>query len=710
MEIIKPLNTFATALILSALASNSSATTLTYTQDPGGTNTIALGYPVPQPINSLTPVAGFRSYNSLHARHVLLDTSSDFISAINVGTTRNGRTIWAYQFSDADALSSEGFIAEGGMLINGGIHAREWQSPEVLTAIMETLYEQSADQGYHQYILENARLVVIPVLNVDGFLQTQRYPTQVMNSTFSEDPAGWPRDGRMRRKNMLGVDELLSTEGDNLLGVDLNRNNNPFWASNTRSSPNTSSLVHHGASPGSEPEAQALYAAGALFAANQLRFYMDVHSFSQLYYISQTSDTRYNAIARQVAQAMITNATTPYQLSPDPANSGIGSTQDYFAGTYKVPSYTLEIEPVTSASQYGGRGVTHDGFILPASQIARVRTELARSSILGVYIQSGPASILTTRLAQSGTNATLATHTSLATNATSRTQTSNVLSVPTAGSTVTAEISFNKPMRLKTPAGDPTLSHNVIADMNPSISLEVLARDGSVTIYPFSLQNAAWLKDNEKQRYDYDRFRAEFVWPNINDWNELVTAKLSVLTTDLAGTYIDSNPTTVARFENGVWVGLENTFGVSADQGGSDKTFVLKSSGQAPIYHNNLVDQNLTVGQSLNYQLNANTFTDPENGVLSYQAKLTNGDALPSWLSFDVATQRFSGTPTSAGAFNVQVTAIDPDFNRTSAQFVITVSAATPPPSPRSGGGGSFPGVFTLLIGVISLLRAKYKR
>jgi len=41
----------------------------------------------------------------------------------------------------------------------------------------------------------------------------------------------------MRRKNMLGPDEDLFTQGDHLLGVDLNRNNAPYWNTN----PNRSS-------------------------------------------------------------------------------------------------------------------------------------------------------------------------------------------------------------------------------------------------------------------------------------------------------------------------------------------------------------------------------------------------------------------------------------------------------------------------------------
>ena len=77
--------------------------------------------------------------------------------------------------------------------------------------------------------------------------------------------AAFHRDGRMRRKNMLGADEDMYTQDDHLQGVDLNRNNDPFWASNpNRSSDDSRSIVHHGSSPASEPEIQALDAAMSL--------------------------------------------------------------------------------------------------------------------------------------------------------------------------------------------------------------------------------------------------------------------------------------------------------------------------------------------------------------------------------------------------------------------------------------------------------------
>ncbi len=91
------------------------------------------------------------------------------------------------------------------MLSNGGIHAREWQSPEVATGIIELLALAEDDHHLISYLRDNANIVVIPVLNVDGFLQTQRFPSRNWMGTDPSDPECSPRDGRMRRKNMLGA-------------------------------------------------------------------------------------------------------------------------------------------------------------------------------------------------------------------------------------------------------------------------------------------------------------------------------------------------------------------------------------------------------------------------------------------------------------------------------------------------------------------------
>src|SRR4030095_2840705 len=57
---------------------------LTYTESDNTGNNIALGYPVPIPVDSLTPVDGFRTYESLFERHQALLTMHDEVDGRGV--------------------------------------------------------------------------------------------------------------------------------------------------------------------------------------------------------------------------------------------------------------------------------------------------------------------------------------------------------------------------------------------------------------------------------------------------------------------------------------------------------------------------------------------------------------------------------------------------------------------------------------------------
>jgi hypothetical protein len=99
---------------------------LTYTDSDNTGNNIALGYPVPTVIASLTPVDGFRDYASLFACHQSLLIEHDEATGQVVGQPVAGRDIWAYAIGDLDTTTADGF-AEGAVLVNGGIHAGDGQ-------------------------------------------------------------------------------------------------------------------------------------------------------------------------------------------------------------------------------------------------------------------------------------------------------------------------------------------------------------------------------------------------------------------------------------------------------------------------------------------------------------------------------------------------------------------------------------------------------
>lgn len=546
------------------------AITFTLTNTETGPTNIALGYQVPQPVDSLTPVIGFRSYASLSQRHLQMSLSSNLISQIQIGETINARPIYAYQIGDDDQQLVSGGV-EGAALINSGIHAREWQTPEATTALIEHLFDNQGDQHVAQYLLENLNLVVIPVLNIDGFLQTQRFASQVTDSTQS------PRDGRMRRKNMRDVDENLDTLNDNLGGIDLNRNNNPYWATSDRSESTIDSIVYHGTGPASEPETQALQQAALTAGEDRLRFYIDTHSFSQIYFSPYTNNTRRNDLNDRVATIMRTPNNFKYRYGPSSSGRGIGSTDEYFANTYHAVSYTLEIEPLNSATEYGGFGVSHDGFILPNAEVPRMREETRKATIAGLYTIS-EVPILKSLEIRSESDQSIAYAANWQTQGSAR-----VLDVTTSGTLSAstryiAKLTFNKPMRALENGQVTNLGS--LSGTNGVVAKLVGQLNNSDIEYDFDANQGVWLVNQGFSRYKADSFEVSFTLPAGFDWNAHSRLALSIETTDMVGQKLDTNPATIVDWQTGAWTNYEDVLGnPDSDNGGASVALRLIDDG-----------------------------------------------------------------------------------------------------------------------------------
>jgi Putative Ig domain len=94
-------------------------------------------------------------------------------------------------------------------------------------------------------------------------------------------------------------------------------------------------------------------------------------------------------------------------------------------------------------------------------------------------------------------------------------------------------------------------------------------------------------------------------------------------------------------------------------------------------------NQTWTEGAAVSLVLPTNTFTDPQGQSLSYTATLSNGQALPGWLTFNAKTETFSGTaPATAQSLNIKVTATDTSGLTASESFTAAVAAPAPPAPP----------------------------
>ena len=118
------------------------------------------------------------------------------------------------------------------------------------------------------------------------------------------------------------------------------------------------------------------------------------------------------------------------------------------------------------------------------------------------------------------------------------------------------------------------------------------------------------------------------------------------------------------------------------NQADTSTTVVLVNN--PPTVEKAIVDQKAKQGTAFNFQIPTNTFTDIDAGdVLTYSATLENGNALPTWLTFNSANQTFSGTPTNdnVGNLNVKVAATDKAGASVNDIFVIAVENVNDAPT-----------------------------
>ncbi len=166
--------------------------------------------------------------------------------------------------------------------------------------------------------------------------------------------------------------------------------------------------------------------------------------------------------------------------------------------------------------------------------------------------------------------------------------------------------------------------------------------------------NALLLRDTDLVRFQPD-----------SNWNGTVAAGVTFrawdTTSGTQGNYVDAST-------NG---------GATAFSTATETASLTVSAGNdAPTVAIALVDQTATEDVAFTYQFASNAFSDVDTGdTLTYSATLSDGNPLPTWLTFNAATRTFSGTPTNAevGTLNLKVTANDGKGGTVSDSFTLTV-------------------------------------
>jgi murein tripeptide amidase MpaA len=180
------------------------------------------------------------------------------------------------------------------LLITGAHHAREQSTVSMCVyTVLRLLYQYVQNDPETLYILNNAAIVVIPVVNVDGFQQISDNYKANGNWSYT-------------RKNMHQYNSGCTFKYQN--GVDLQRNYGfQFGLDDIGSSSDPCSDNYRGPSAFSEPETQAIR--NFLSTWSNIKLAINFHAYGNY----MTHPFNFNSTSTQYLESNFTNAAQFYQ-------------------------------------------------------------------------------------------------------------------------------------------------------------------------------------------------------------------------------------------------------------------------------------------------------------------------------------------------------------------------------------------------------------
>lgn len=278
---------------------------------------------------------GWNKYHQLDSIHnwmdSILEQYPNVTSSIFVGKSYENRDIRGVKISFK--------TGNPGVLIEGGIHAREWISSAVTTFLMNSLL--SSKNESIRSIAENFDWYIFPNVNPDGYVYTHT-------------------SNRLWRKTRTPY-------GGNCFGADPNRNFD-FHFSRFGASRNPCSEVYAGPKAFSEIEMKS-YSNYLRSIQHKIHTYIAFHSYSQLllFPYGHTPEKVKNfddlmEIGQAAVKALARRYNTQYRVGNiyNTIYPASGASVDWIYGVLSVPlSYTYELRPASS----------YNGFELPVNQI-----------------------------------------------------------------------------------------------------------------------------------------------------------------------------------------------------------------------------------------------------------------------------------------------------------------------------------------------------
>lgn len=184
----------------------------------------------------------------------------NLLRVASAGKSLDGREIYYADLGDPEA--------ERSVMINAGIHGREYLTPLLLMKQLEYHLEnyEKRDQTRKSFaeVFSGVLIRIVPMINPDGITISQSGLSGIRSFVLKEKIESIYLSDRSKYesyKKYADIDEYLKYWKANARGVDLNRNFGiDYWSDMKTGIPQPSSQKYKGESPNSEPETQALIA------------------------------------------------------------------------------------------------------------------------------------------------------------------------------------------------------------------------------------------------------------------------------------------------------------------------------------------------------------------------------------------------------------------------------------------------------------------
>jgi murein tripeptide amidase MpaA len=224
----------------------------------------------------------------------LSDAHSEFITLIELkDKTWNGRLCRAVHVQAGEKSKKR-----DGVLITGGMHAREWGGSDICINFLTSLIDSYINGTTISYgeatfppiqvknMLENLDLFVFPDVNPDGKIYSQK----------NDDPNLPPDDqGIWWRHNRNPAAVPHVDDPNHGIGVDINRNFDFLWSSGigtVRSDGTNIGETYRGTAAFSEPETKNVKYFFDTF--HNIKYYVDIHSYGEMILYNWGDDDNQN--------------------------------------------------------------------------------------------------------------------------------------------------------------------------------------------------------------------------------------------------------------------------------------------------------------------------------------------------------------------------------------------------------------------------------